>query len=373
MPEPTSPWSRRSIGVGRARSSGCRRSRAPGPAVRSTARPTRALERLDAAPRGSAVVRRGVDRDDRRAVAAARPAPPDHPELEREQLVEGEAPERRVAVLERRRVVRRLERRGDPGQRLLAADGRPAGTRGRRGRRGRAPRASRPAGGRRSARPSAGRPARSARRGAPRRRRPSTAWNSGLSSVRSRPKRLSRPETTTSLPGMQPPLDEPPAEPGRLDRRRSRPRGVATVRWTRRRKVGSTRMSPDRRRAPRRRSPPPPRRGRRARSSRRSSYRRGRWNSRSRTSYQPRRTPARRSMAAAVSPAWCERGRQELDRVGGRGGAGRRPRPHPLLGGDEVPVVRLAAVADLDLRRPARPSPILRAIASVSARSAPSP
>ena len=45
-----------------------------------------------------------------------------------------------------------------------------------------------------------------------------SGWKSGLSSVRFRPKCLILPETMTRLARMQPPLDVPAAEPGRVDR-----------------------------------------------------------------------------------------------------------------------------------------------------------
>jgi hypothetical protein len=65
-----------------------------------------------------------IVRDDRRrACPSAGPPPRDHAQLEREQLVEGEAAERRVARLERRGVVGVLERLGDGRHRLLGAQG----------------------------------------------------------------------------------------------------------------------------------------------------------------------------------------------------------------------------------------------------------
>ena len=115
---------------------------------------------------------------------------------------------------------------------------------------------------------------------------------------------------------LQAPLDEPPAEPGRLDLA-----GLVLEAGDRALDPAAAgRPRPGRRRprpAPTRRSPPPPRRGRRsstARAGRRSAA--GRWNSRSRTSYQPSRMPARRSRLGGRQPGLGERRRQELDRVG---------------------------------------------------------
>ena len=68
----------------------------------------RGLERRPDPPVG-----RGVDRDGQRACPSAGAPPRDHPQLEREQLVEREAPERGVAGLERGRVVGVLERLAD--------------------------------------------------------------------------------------------------------------------------------------------------------------------------------------------------------------------------------------------------------------------
>ncbi len=144
LPEPTSPWTRRSIGTARARSVadlgdgrrlvGRQRHRPP--------------QRLagERRPRAPSRIRRSaaaVDRDRHRSASGRGPAPGDHPQLEGEQLVEREPPERGIARLEGRRVVGRLERLGDRRQRDSASRiaGR-AGTRGRRARRGRAPRAS---------------------------------------------------------------------------------------------------------------------------------------------------------------------------------------------------------------------------------------
>ena len=63
-----------------------------------------------------------VDGDLRRGVADPLPATGDHPELEGEQLVEGEPAEGRVAVRERIRVVGLLDRPGDRHEPLLGRD-----------------------------------------------------------------------------------------------------------------------------------------------------------------------------------------------------------------------------------------------------------
>ena len=202
-------------------------------------------ERLDERRRGSRRRSRRRRRSVGAASRAALPAPPDHAELEREQLVEGEPPQGGVARLERRRVVGLLERLA------RSATSRPrAADRGRQvlrvGVPGPVERLAdrRSAAGPRSARPSAGRPARSGRRGAAR-RRPPTTWNSGLSRVSSPAEVLELARHDDLVAGVQPPLDEAPPEPGRLDASRCRPRGAAIVRWTRRRNAGSTRTSRD--------------------------------------------------------------------------------------------------------------------------------
>ena len=64
-------------------------------------------------------IQRLVDGDLRRGVADPLPATGDHPELEGEQLVEGEPAEGRVAVRERIRVVGLLDRPGDRHEPLL--------------------------------------------------------------------------------------------------------------------------------------------------------------------------------------------------------------------------------------------------------------
>ena len=68
----------------------------------------RGLERRPDPPVG-----RGVDRDGQRACPSAGAPARDHPQLERQQLVEREAPQRGVAGLERGRVVGVLERLAD--------------------------------------------------------------------------------------------------------------------------------------------------------------------------------------------------------------------------------------------------------------------
>src|SRR5579862_9966978 len=167
------------------------------------------------------------------------------------------------------------------------------------------------------------------------------------------PKRFNRPLTTTWSPA--------------LSRRsmKRRPNHVAVsvpvsssrtaiVRWTRRRNVGSTRSS----RTPTRAETTSPSgvhvRSPSRRISRRSSYRRGRWNSRSRTVETPIRRPARATIGAAGNPERAiGASRSSAGVVGtGRGfdageGFGAAT---PLLGRDEVAVVRLAAMDDLDLR-----------------------
>ena len=173
LPEPTSPWSRRSIGtwpreVGRGSSSIAvslvgGELDGPVPSLRESA----AIER---------VADRAVDRvvDDGAAAPAIGPRwrrRPTMPDLEREQLVEGEPAQRRVPRLERRRVVGapRAPRRC-PASVASRRGSRRAGTPGRRGRpRSRASRMADPQAGRRHARRSAGRRARSARRGGGRR------------------------------------------------------------------------------------------------------------------------------------------------------------------------------------------------------------
>ena len=162
--------------------------------------PTRTVERLgQRAP--DRRVRRVVDA--RSAGAASRPRCRRRPTMPSWSASSSSKASRRSAASRPSNVVRvvgLLERRGDRPAAPPRDGSRRAGTPGRRGRRGRAPRGSRPAGGPRSARPSAGRPARSGRRGAPRLASSATAWNSGLSNVSRRPKRLTLPDTTTSPP-----------------------------------------------------------------------------------------------------------------------------------------------------------------------------
>src|SRR4029079_3530111 len=67
------------------------------------------------------LVGRVVDGDRGRSILAAGASTRDHPALEREQLVERDPTQRRVAPLERVRVVRRLERIGDPDEVLAVA------------------------------------------------------------------------------------------------------------------------------------------------------------------------------------------------------------------------------------------------------------
>ncbi len=68
------------------------------------------------------VVRGGVQGHDRRRVADPLPPALDHPDLEGEELVEGEPFERCVATLERLRVVRLLDGPGDRHESLLGQD-----------------------------------------------------------------------------------------------------------------------------------------------------------------------------------------------------------------------------------------------------------
>ena len=146
--------------------------------VSRTARPACARARPRARP-GSRRSIAGSTVDRRRLAAAARPAPADHAQLERQQLVEGEAAEGRVPGLEGPRVVGRLERLGDGRDLLVGRDRRRAGTRDRHAPLDRAPPASPSAGGRRSGRGSAGTRARSGPRGGA--FDASARWNSGSS------------------------------------------------------------------------------------------------------------------------------------------------------------------------------------------------
>ena len=68
-------------------------------AVRSTGRPTLAVS-VDHQCATDRRIGRVVDGDGRRSLGAAGPPPGDHAELEREQLVEGQPPQRRVAPFE---------------------------------------------------------------------------------------------------------------------------------------------------------------------------------------------------------------------------------------------------------------------------------
>ena len=166
-------------------------------------------------------VRRRVDPDLGRGVADALPAPGDHPELEREELVEGEPSQRRVAARERRRVVGLLDRLGDRHELLRGGDvGRQVF---RVGVAGLVERLA-------DRRPQAD-------RGQPGGQRvdrhdPADVEQLGLAHLAREDLELrvvegQPPPEVLELPGhddlgadRQPPLDEPPAEPGRVDRAR---------------------------------------------------------------------------------------------------------------------------------------------------------
>jgi hypothetical protein len=75
-------------------------------------------------PIAQGLVRRVVDADRACLIPAPLPAPADHAELEREQLVEREPAKRRVTALERRRVMRLLEGDADPDELLFPGDAR---------------------------------------------------------------------------------------------------------------------------------------------------------------------------------------------------------------------------------------------------------
>ena len=203
-----------------------------------------------------------------------------------------------------------------------------------------------------------------------------------LSIVSFRPKCLSLPETMISAPGnsrrsmKRRPNQVASTEPVSSSR-------TAIVRWIRRRNDGSTRTSTTWTRAlttvPSSTQPSSPS----WRISRRSSYRRGRWKSSSRTVRKPSRRPARWRRFAAPRPDSLEHRVEELGRIGRRrrrrrrlparrrigsaSGSGRAGPVTPLLGRDQVAVVRLAAVDDLDvvgaelLADPLRRSPRPRA------------
>ena len=164
-PSPTSPWTSRSIGTGRARSSRISPIDVSWSAVSGASWPS--LRASDASSATRISWSRGLRHLDRgRVRPSPRPPARDHAQLEGEQLVEREAAERGVARLERRRVVGVLERLRDGRQVLGGAELAAAGTPGRRSPPCPAPRASPGAASRRSARRSAGRRGRSGRRGA---------------------------------------------------------------------------------------------------------------------------------------------------------------------------------------------------------------
>ena len=145
----------------------------------------------------------------------------------------------------------------------------------------------------------------------------------------------------------EPTLDEAAPEPGRVDRCRVSSSSRAIVRWIRPRKSarhGRRRRAP----APTRPSRRAPRRGRRAcasRAGRRSAAAGGRAG-RGRVEVEPDAGPSQGGPGGQAGLR--QRGRQQLDRVGRDRVSGSSPWPR-LLGCDQVPVVRLAAVADLDL------------------------
>ena len=203
-------------------------------AVSSTARPSVRAERAADRRRGSPASAAASTATSGAASRTALPPPLDHAELEREQLVEGQPPEGRVASLERLRVVRLLDRRGDRRRGLLARDDRRRQVlRVRLARRGRAPRGWPTAADRRSAPPSAGRPGRSGRRGAASRRRRRLEFRV----VEGQPPAevLDLAADDDLVAGLQPPLDEATPEPGRVDASPVSSSRTAIVRWIRRR------------------------------------------------------------------------------------------------------------------------------------------
>ena len=119
LPEPTSPWSSRSIGSGRARSERIAAVAARWSTVSSTARPSFVRQRRRERRPDRAVALVG-DVERQRARADPLAAPADHPELEGEQLVERQPAERRVARLGVGRVVGAVDRRADPDEALRA-------------------------------------------------------------------------------------------------------------------------------------------------------------------------------------------------------------------------------------------------------------
>ena len=121
LPEPTSPWRRRSIGVGRARSSRIAAIAESWSTVSSIGCPTLApIASTSAVRTASSSV--GVEGHDRGGVADPLAPPLDHPELEGEELVERQPLEGGVATLERLRVVRLLDGPGDRHESLLGQD-----------------------------------------------------------------------------------------------------------------------------------------------------------------------------------------------------------------------------------------------------------
>ena len=387
LPMPTSPWSRRSIGVGAPRSS---RIVVDGRVLVRRERRRRAPSLRPSAPSSAARTRRPPrrrPRSARRRVPPALPAPPDHAELERQQLVEGEPAQRAVATLERRRVVRLLQGVGDRRQPSRLPDRRRAGIRDTGRRRGRAPRGSRPGAGPRSAR-----------------REPvdghdPPAWSSSSS----RPRPAGTPGCRTcSLPAevLELAATRRPCRPGAAGARCSGARTTSPRRCPSRREDGDRALDPP---AERRldadvqhvharahdRAVLDPARGRRAcasRAGRRSGGAggtAGRERCRGRCAARPVASVARPRQARLA-----ERCVEQLDGAARRAGpsvgavpgargrppAARTPRSRPgLLRRDEVAVVRLAAVQDTStsiagcrVLDPARS-------ASASARSPPSP
>ena len=100
-------------------------------AVSATSRSSFRAERARRGRRAASASSGVVDGDRPGRVAPALPPPADHAELEREQLVEREPPQRGVAALERRRVVGLLERRRRSGRGPRPRGSVAAGTPGR--------------------------------------------------------------------------------------------------------------------------------------------------------------------------------------------------------------------------------------------------
>ncbi len=198
----------------------------------------------------------------------------------------------------------------------------------------------------------------------------SVRWNSGSSNTSENPRRFSLPDTMSSSPArMRRSMNRRPNQAASAVPVSSARNAVVTC--TRRRQVCWTRTSVTRTRADTTVPSATACRSPSVRSSRRSSYRRGRWNRRSRTVSRPRRRPVatqRRRGREARLPEGLGEQRDRVQRdaggdaraQGARAARGRRARPiaaaHPA-GSSSRLTRRRSGTGSAAVRRGARGRP----------------